>query len=381
MKPPICEVCSTYLRADSAQSTTQGNLVRFANYEPLPDGMVGHPTGLEWFCGNHVEAAKGLTHLSSSAAIAQIRTSEQSLASRWQEKTMDGGAVRPKTPFSHFIVTRFNLRMWKNVTPTKEWLAHRLDLFEQFCFPSVLGQKNQNFTWLLLFDEATPDDFRTRIGRFAEADNIDVLYMQGFDLQHLTREIQKRIPAEKTHLITTTLDNDDALAEDYVERIQAAFRGQRFELLNASNGLRYDVVGGKLYRCTVASNPFISLIEQINVDQSVMTIAACLPHSTIAKRFPRLTNLETEPLWMQVVHERNLEITNLAGRQRVPLSMLTERFHLKHPHAHIRENASVIRLQNMRARAERVMIDALPDEFKLKLRMQLSKFLRQQFTE
>ena len=99
--------------------------------------------------------------------------------------------------------------------------------------------------------------------------------------------------------------------------------------------------------------------------------------NSFGKRFPNVRNINSDPLWMQVVHERNLELTNFAGRQRVPLSMLTERFHLKHPHAHIRENANVIRLQNMRARAERVMIDALPDEFKLKLRARLSKYLRQ----
>ena len=371
MKPPICEVCGNDFRANAPAASGGAGLVRFADYEPLPDGLVGHPKGLGWFCSQHVDAARDSAELPLSEAVVQIRASEQSLASRWQQKQS------AQQPFSHYIITRFNLRMWQDVTPTDEWLDHRLDLFEQFCYPSVVGQTNQTFTWLLLFDVSTPQSFQPRIARFAERANVDVLYMAGFDLQQLIGEIRRRTPQSKSHVITTTLDNDDALAEEYVARIQAEFRGQQFELLNAAQGLRYDVVGGKLYACTVRSNPFITLIEQKNVDQSLMTIAACLPHSTIAKRFPQVRNIKTEPLWMQVVHERNLEMTNLAGRQRVPLAMLAERFNLKHPHAHIRENARVIQLQNVRARAERVMIDALPDEFKLKMRARLSKFLKQ----
>ena len=207
--------------------------MRFADYQPLPTGMVGHPRGLGWFCHLHLNQAQQLTTLTMADALHQLNQSIET--------------------FAHVILTRFNLRMWRDVNPNDDWLAHRLDLFEQFCYPSVLGQKNQNFTWLLLFDETTPVAFRPRIERYAEPTNVKVLYTAGFDLQAIIREVGSYTTADQTHLISTTLDNDDALAEEYVQVIQSQFRGQQFELLNVVSGLRYDVVGGKLYTCTVQS--------------------------------------------------------------------------------------------------------------------------------
>ena len=70
MRPPICDVCHD--RFD----VNEGDTVAFTDYEPLPRGMTGHPKGLEWFCGRHIEAARALAHLTSEEAIRQIRASE-----------------------------------------------------------------------------------------------------------------------------------------------------------------------------------------------------------------------------------------------------------------------------------------------------------------
>ena len=44
-------------------------MVRFANYTPLPDGVIGHPTGLAWFCRRHLRAARSLADESLSDAL------------------------------------------------------------------------------------------------------------------------------------------------------------------------------------------------------------------------------------------------------------------------------------------------------------------------
>ena len=66
MKPPICALCGK--RFDKGAET-----VRFADFESLPDGMVGHPKGLVWFCGRHVGLARELSHLSSEQALSRLR--------------------------------------------------------------------------------------------------------------------------------------------------------------------------------------------------------------------------------------------------------------------------------------------------------------------
>lgn len=56
MKPPICALCGEWIQADSTDKET--GLVKFADYKALPEGVVGHPQGREWFCGEHYNAAK-----------------------------------------------------------------------------------------------------------------------------------------------------------------------------------------------------------------------------------------------------------------------------------------------------------------------------------
>lgn len=63
MRPPICEVCGR-----EAIET-----VRFANYEPLPDGMVGHPRGLGWFCRRHLRGARRLAGRPMVRAVEILR--------------------------------------------------------------------------------------------------------------------------------------------------------------------------------------------------------------------------------------------------------------------------------------------------------------------
>ncbi len=69
MKPPICHLCNR----DFLHTSHDGDLVRFADYEPLPPEVDGHPCGLEWFCADHLEAARMLATLTSAEAMVSLR--------------------------------------------------------------------------------------------------------------------------------------------------------------------------------------------------------------------------------------------------------------------------------------------------------------------
>jgi hypothetical protein len=66
MKPPTCYVCG---RTDDPET----ELVSFADFQPLKNGMTGHPHGLEWFCSAHRDSAKRLSHLPIEQAMQQLR--------------------------------------------------------------------------------------------------------------------------------------------------------------------------------------------------------------------------------------------------------------------------------------------------------------------
>ncbi len=51
--------------------------------------------------------------------------------------------------FQRYIITRFNLKVeaWTTTkndqkVRTEDWLKHRFELFEKYCLPSVVNQKN-----------------------------------------------------------------------------------------------------------------------------------------------------------------------------------------------------------------------------------------------
>ena len=68
MKPPICELCGRAF--DPGQG---GGMATFADYEPLPDGMTGHPEGCIWLCRRHLAAGRELGDRLSGAALKTLR--------------------------------------------------------------------------------------------------------------------------------------------------------------------------------------------------------------------------------------------------------------------------------------------------------------------
>ena len=50
-----------------------GEYVEFADFSRLPDGMLGHSPGFEWFCSVHLPAAKALAHLPLDEALARLQ--------------------------------------------------------------------------------------------------------------------------------------------------------------------------------------------------------------------------------------------------------------------------------------------------------------------
>ena len=126
---------------------------------------------------------------------------------------------------NHFILTRFNIYLWnkdKEGCPVRtiKWLKHRFELFEQYCLPSIKNQTCQNFEWIVLFDDSTPEKFKNKIAEYQkECLQFIPIYVEpenGRRFAEIFREeVIKRVTAER--VITTYLDNDDALNVRFVE--------------------------------------------------------------------------------------------------------------------------------------------------------------------
>jgi hypothetical protein len=71
MKPAVCLVCGRSAAAEPAGS--KGDWVRFADYQSASSASLGHPTGLEYACYEHIAAAKALVSKNAAEAQAELR--------------------------------------------------------------------------------------------------------------------------------------------------------------------------------------------------------------------------------------------------------------------------------------------------------------------
>ncbi len=203
------------------------------------------------------------------------------------------------TLFRHLILTRFNVRIEQSGPPDEAWLEHRFSLFERFCLPSVEAQTSDNFTWILFCDPRIPAPYLDRIRGYARWPAFRPIYFRHQFDQAMVRATVAEFARGTTHLISTRLDNDDAICRTFVESVQSHFRGQAFEFLNFTNG--YVWCDGSIRAAQHGSNPFISLVES-TADYSTVY---CGNHMELGQQGP-VVQIAEPAAWLQVIHGRNL---------------------------------------------------------------------------
>ncbi|MCP9201085.1 putative rhamnosyl transferase [Gramella sp. GC03-9] len=233
--------------------------------------------------------------------------------------------------FQHYILTRFNLRA-KDWTTTKnnetvlteEWLEERFDLFENYCFSSVKNQKNQNFKWLVFFDVNTPEIYKKKVEAFQESyKNFLPFFIDGMDnfLPEIKKNIQKL--DSEDYIITSRLDNDDCIHENYIQAIQDRFDKQDHQALDIIDG--YTLETGNKYRLgrlLKLNNPFISLIEKKG---DFKTVWFRDRHGSW-KYEKNMTRIKNERLWLSIIHSKN-KVNEFSGYGNVDPEKLYE-FHI-----------------------------------------------------
>ena len=216
----------------------------------------------------------------------------------------------------HFILTRFNLLLWNKDKENKKvrskvWLEHRFFLFEKYCLPSIKSQTCQDFEWIVLFDSSTPENYKERIKSFQkECSQLVPVFVEPSDGRYFAeifrREIIKRLSAKR--VISTYLDNDDALNVGFVEDIQ-----RRAALLKDETFIFYDD-GYQLYtdynymmQIHYPKNHFVSVVEDGD-PRKVRGVYGYGSHYYINKlEGVKIGHVKSLPMWCEVIHEKNMD--------------------------------------------------------------------------
>ncbi len=210
--------------------------------------------------------------------------------------------------FKHYLLTRFNLGLYdKNqktrsgsrITPD-EWMERRIALFKKYCAPSVNNQSSKNFEWLIVLDKKTPGG---QVDEIFNSCDCTVLFGDNFR-KTCIEYIEDKLTTQ-SRVITSRMDNDDAIHKDYIKFIQDWFSiRNRTGIITFPKGWQYDIIKNFPRHTRYKKNPFLTLIEKRG-PKPVKTVLANR-HTRITKMF-KLFEIKTEAyMWNQIIHKENL---------------------------------------------------------------------------
>lgn len=225
----------------------------------------------------------------------------------------------------HFFLTRFNLLLWNKDKEgervrTIKWLEHRFSLFEKFCLPSIAKQTCKDFKWIVLFDSSTPENYKEKIGNYQKAfPQLIPVFVKPEAGRYFAKifkdEVGKRLGSNhndsstgspRERVLTTYLDNDDALNIRFVEDIQRrAVALPDGTFITYDNG--YQLFTDRNYVMSICypRNHFVSVIE--GADNAAKTIYGYGSHYYIDKiKDVRIEHVRNQPMWCEVIHEKNM---------------------------------------------------------------------------
>ena len=208
----------------------------------------------------------------------------------------------------HILVTRYNIASdaadaagIDGLDP--QWLAHRDLLFRRYCVPSVARQTSRDFRWFVAFHPDTPARF------FAGLDGVATVVLEP-DFVRAAATIERELSSSGI-VIASKLDNDDILAPDYIERVRSAANARLLSggsgdfLVSAVDGLLWNTATDEMVAFAWEAGPFLSLVE-LRKNGKAWRSPLGLAHPTANTIYPEIRLRSDQPLWMQIVHDRNI---------------------------------------------------------------------------
>lgn len=205
---------------------------------------------------------------------------------------------------NHYLLTRYNTGIYTNKKKTKggkvidpgKWMRERLKLFADYTVPSVENQSDKNFKWLICLDYRTPVDeyfaIRSVLGKAS------IIWGQNGRKAFVEYLKDNR----KGPVITSRVDNDDALHRDYVAGLNDCWeRKRKYGVFTYPSGLCYKPHKKEVRFVRHIPNHFLALIE------SGPEYVTCLHkgHISIVKYF-KTRHLPGKHMWVEIVHYDNL---------------------------------------------------------------------------
>jgi hypothetical protein len=249
------------------------------------------------------------------------------------------GRTRPELPCLQVVTTRFNMVMraferdgFLSGAGDKEgWLAARIPIFESVCLPSLVNQSRRPDLWLLGFDLNREREVAPILDMIAPHPWIVPVWQKtqegrpdNFE-RCFRRSIVERLKPEHQWVLTTRLDNDDALsltfceaAREYTGAVISANPQDGDFWISFPLGVQF--ANGECRLMPQTGNAFLSRCVRVGAGSSVeWGTAQSGSHRHIFESGKVYLPVTRRPMWLQNVHG-----TNLLNREKTGLSVLRD---------------------------------------------------------
>lgn len=201
------------------------------------------------------------------------------------------------------LLTRYNLPSSDHenrIRASEGWLIERTGMFERYTVPSVRAQTYPDRHWIVYLDPLSPDWLKTKMAAYAEEGLLAPVYREAVSPAELRADLAAVLPAGTESLITANLDNDDAIAPDFLARLAGVpVAGDRSALYLSEGLIR---TADRLYRFTDPDNAFCAVRSPWAEQVSTCWLDW---HNRLHRHLP-VARAGGAPAWLQVVHDRNV---------------------------------------------------------------------------
>ena len=225
--------------------------------------------------------------------------------------------------FTHYLITRFNVPVenWNRdkagqTVLDSAWMEHRLILFERFCVPSIQGQTEKNFTWIIYCDaNSCQEDIEMISRHIHQIDKASIRFVSDFN--HLLNDLKLLLlESNQRFVITSRVDNDDGLGKNYIHNVQKHFVRKDNTIINLNGGILYNEEQKILTEIRNGrNNHYGSLIEEIKPIDNLVSIIG-YPHDKPPAGYG-VINVDQRFSWLKIIHSRNLS----SGTHGIPISI------------------------------------------------------------
>lgn len=234
--------------------------------------------------------------------------------------------MRDEGPIEVVFQTRFSFygqSGWKSKAAADpgllfepERLEGRLKYFETITLPSLVDQTDRDFRMMVLSSELMPEPFQARLRELLNdmlgADRVQLMFRPKGSAGQYLRDAVNESMADKI-VAQTVLDDDDAVAKDFVEMLRYYgplaladdHNPDDYVFLSFPRGLTLGIEGGALSWLDRRHVPYTNLGLALVAPGNTRRNPFMTSHKRVGERHPSMMITHKRPYYLRAIHGLN----------------------------------------------------------------------------